>query len=376
MSSKIANIENGLERMTDAWNHYFLENKFCQSKINYNDEVKTNYYGDILSYFNDTLSFLYVNQAHLGRKESVFNSISLLQIVYAQQDLMDELLYIFKLPASSKEDKNPNRSIRNELIGHPIRRLNDELISSVFFGNEFRGNIIHYIIYSKDNGFKLEEKIMSVEKIIERHLDFLIKYIGIIISKIKIILNHLVKKINVILSMLNGNVNFLNLLTFIGHVYEKVFEDNRLFEPKLLKKIYKKIDNHPRYSNAINIFYDTVRSYTEDAKKSIDSIASSKVIQVEDVVVPRITFKIIKLKNAHAKMPAERRYFDYEFSKLFEKHPIYEINYFIERFSSDTLIMEELQNMKKFIGDDLEYYSSYEYLRVLMTEKGLLNRRF
>lgn len=373
MSDKIANVENFLRRMTDAWNYYFLENKFCQNKINYNDEVKTNYYGDILSYFQDTLSFLYVNQPHLGRKESIFNSISLLQIIYAQQDLVDELLYIFKLPASSKEDKNPNRSIRNELVGHPIRRLNGELISSVFFGNEFKGNVIHYIIYSKDNDFKLKEEVLNIGKIVDRHLDFLIKYLDAIISKIKFILNQLRKKLKIVLLMLNENVGFIKLLTVAEHNYERVFEDNKLFKSELLKEIYKRSDEHPRYKNVIHMFCESLRSYIEDSEKSIDSITLHEVAKVED---PNVIFKIVKPKSIRNRKSIEKRYFDYEFSKLFERHPIFEINYFIDKFNSDVLIMDELRNMKKSIDNKLEYYSSYEYLRVLMIEKGLLSRRF
>ena len=376
MSEKIADIESILERITDAWNYYFLENKFCQTKINYNDEVKTNYYGDILSYFHDTLSFLCINQAHLGRKESIFNSISLLQIIYAQQDLVDELLYIFKLPASLKEDKNPNRNIRNELVGHPIRRLNDQLISSVFFGNEFKGNVIHYIIYSKDNNFRLKEEILNVEKIIDRHLDFLVKYLEIIISKINVVLNQLRKKLASILLMLNEDISFVDLLNVVIHNYEKIFEDNKLFKPNLLREVYLRVDEHPRYKNVINIFHIALQSYIEDAKKSIDSISLYKATGMEDLVIPKVVIKIVKQKNTQNKKSVKRRYFDYEFSKLFEKHPIFEINYFIEKFSNDVSIMDELQNMKKFIGNELEYYSSYEYLRVIMTEKGLLNRQF
>ncbi len=48
---------------------------------------------------------------------------------------MDELLYIFKLQHSEMADKEPNRTVRNELVGHPIRRKPNDgpLISSVYF---------------------------------------------------------------------------------------------------------------------------------------------------------------------------------------------------------------------------------------------------
>src|SRR5438045_3034682 len=128
-------VNDTLDKITTSWNHYFWKNKFCQNRINFTSEIKTNYYGDILSYFNDTLALLTDINPKKEFNKSIFQTIGVLQLIYTQQDLIDELLYIFKLPQSTKGDKNPNRDIRNELIGHPIRRKpkDNELISSVFF---------------------------------------------------------------------------------------------------------------------------------------------------------------------------------------------------------------------------------------------------
>jgi hypothetical protein len=106
-----------------------------------------------------------------------------MQIIYVHQDLIDELLYIFKLSASSKEDKNPNRNIRNELVGHPIRRKK-ELVSSVLFDVFNRSNKeLRYTKYSKEKDFKADLLVYDIENIIKRHQQFLNKYLDEIIKK-------------------------------------------------------------------------------------------------------------------------------------------------------------------------------------------------
>src|SRR5574339_176342 len=93
-----------LEKITRTWNNYFWRYKFCQDRINFTEEIKTNYYGDILSYFNETLSSISDIKHETEFKKSIFQAIGVLQTIYAHQDLIDELLYIFKLQESPKKD--------------------------------------------------------------------------------------------------------------------------------------------------------------------------------------------------------------------------------------------------------------------------------
>lgn len=84
--------------------------------------------------------------------------------------MIDELLYIFKLKDSSKSDKNPNREIRNELVGHPISRdENHKLKSSVLFGFEQLNNQLQYMKYDIRDGFKGQLQLLDFSAVIKRH---------------------------------------------------------------------------------------------------------------------------------------------------------------------------------------------------------------
>jgi len=54
-------------------------------------------------------------------------------------------------------------------------------------------------------------------------------------------------------------------------------------------------------------------------------------------------------------------------SKLYEKHPVFGVSYFKRKFSGNERVMEELSNMERYKDDNLEYYSSFEYLKYLLT---------
>lgn len=184
----MSEIDIKLTLITDIWNDYFLNYKYCQRKINYNEDVSSNYYGDILYYFTDTIDFLKINQEVSDFKSSIFNSIGLLQIIYVHQDLIKELFQIFKVPQLKKGDFEPNRRIRNELVGHPIRKFKNELLSSSRYANRLTNKTICYIKYSKDDNFKGNIIEYDVDKILSSHFDLLNKSLDLIIVRQKKIL--------------------------------------------------------------------------------------------------------------------------------------------------------------------------------------------
>ncbi len=134
----MSSVLEKLKLITDIWNEVFLSYSFVQNKVSFNNEKATNYYGEITHYFRDTYPIV---EQHESRKhkpckfhEYIFYSVGILQTLYVQQDLLDEMLMIFALDKSSNEDKQRIRDLRNELVGHPISRdLQNKLTSSVFW---------------------------------------------------------------------------------------------------------------------------------------------------------------------------------------------------------------------------------------------------
>ena len=85
-----------LRKIAHIWDDYIFEYKFFDSKFRFNDDIKTNYFGDILHYFSDTFTILNKDYVATSFQENFGNSISFLQTIYIQQDFIEELHYIFK----------------------------------------------------------------------------------------------------------------------------------------------------------------------------------------------------------------------------------------------------------------------------------------
>lgn len=363
-------IDNQLEKITDAWNYYFLEYKFCQNQITFTEEIKTNYYGDILNYFNNTLINLSNLEYESTFEKSIFHSVGILQLIYAHQDLIDELLYIFNLPKSSKLDKNPNREIRNELIGHPIRRhpRTNEIISSVFFGREFKSGAIHYVLYDKGKIMSSKNMIYKIDDIIDRHKAFLEKYLGIILMKVKTILRRFQKKLAELLVLVNQGIEFSKIVKLVEQRFNKIDKDNYLFKSNILLECFMRQSEHPRYKNTIGLFITTLKEYLQGTIENIGEMFESP--KKTDYSNP-IKIKIVR-GNIESSKKSKQRELSYEFSKLFEGHPIFGIEYFKTKFKRSKVIMAELINMEENSSNILEFYSSYEYLRILLIKRRLL----
>jgi len=321
-------IQKKLRKINNYWNKYYFKKDFFQKRINFTDDVKTNYYGDLNNYLLDTLALVDEFKEIGTPQEYISKSIVLMQVIYIHQDLIDELLYIFKLPTSSKNDKNPNRNIRNELVGHPIRReigRKKELISSVLFDVFNRSNKeLRYTKYSKENAFKPDLLVYDIEDIIKRHQQFLNKYLNKIIEKIlkeekkyKERMGSL-KKIPLSKQFDFIEQNDSQLLSEIDYIFEI---DN-------LRYYYRNIKKHPRYKHCIDNFVKTLDEvlFTKNISYSNDSM---------DI---------------------------YMKEQLYKKDKFFNIDYWIRKYSNNKQVIEELNHMKKHINNDMEYYASLNYL--------------
>lgn len=372
-------LNNLFEQITDAWNDYFWEYKFCQDQINFTEDIKTNYYGDILSYFNETMVFLSSVEYVDDFQKSIFQAIGILQIIYAQQDLMDELLYIFKLQESKMSDKQPNRTIRNELVGHPIRRKPNggELISSVYFGRLFRNGNIHYVLYSRANGFKGDDHLYYLGEIIKSHFEFVEKYALAIAGRLKTILEHLQTHLLRLYDLVNKGIEFKKLVDLTGQVYNPIFKENYVFKREILLECYTRREEHNRYQNVVVLFTETLKEYLPEVIGNIDDLFKEKgpLGDYEPVQI-RVTHagdNEIPGENTIIVRPSDRsEHLSYEFSKLADKHPVWGIEYFKGKFKDDVEVTGELLNMENDLENTLEFYASYEYLRKLLIQRGLL----
>lgn len=363
-------IKFKLDKISKIWNHYFWNYKVLQKKINFNDEVKTNYYGDILAYFNDTFNLLYTNESSQFDK-NIFHYTGLLQIIYVQQDLMDELLFIFKLQAASLSDKNPNREIRNELIGHPIRRhkKGNELISSVIFSNKTSNDTLEYIVYSKSNNFKMKVVTYDTQTILNNHKAFLNKYFDAILNKICVHLNFYEKKLSEFEKSLGNNIAFEKVFRQTEILFEDILKFNHLYSKEYLLECYRRKQEHVRYKFVIDMFLKELLSHINETRNDISEFIKEKDLgpkKYKSIPIQEIYFdSVISTKQKKIK----KTDYTYELGKLHEKHPIFTIDYFQDIFKTNKKIMAELDNMNSNFYNNLEYYSSYEYLRKLILKK-------
>ncbi len=362
-----------LERITDFWNYYVWNYDIIQNQVLWNKEVRTNYYGDILSYFNDTFDLVSKKPEAGGFKDGIFYFTGLLQVVYIHQDIMDELLKIFKIRNSLKNDKNPNREIRNELIGHPISREGKTrtLKSSTFFGNHLTSDRLHYLRYTSSNNFRMEEKSYSVDDIVANHKEYLDKYFDLILGKIKNILTKYERQLRELDEMLENEVDFNKIIDLVAQRFEGIFEHSWLYREQILKECYRRTDEHIRYKYAVDYFKNELKSHLTDTYSSISEIITGERewTKLESEPMPEIKF--IKASSKSTKAGEKPNDYHYELGKLHEKHPIFGISYFKKAFKDNSEIMAELENMESNIDSELEYYSSYFYLKHLI-KKTLL----
>lgn len=367
-----------LSLIADIWNDYILEYKFCNKKIKFSKDVKSNYFGDILRYFLDTFHLVYKNNKSKNFSNNIASSITFLQSIYIQQDFVEELLLMFKCGISKgdlQKDKTYaiNRNIRNELIGHPIRKQDiegsNQLLSSTIFSNSMTASNISYLRYHRDNNYKFEEIHHSKKDIIARHDIFLNHYFDIIIKKLKIILAQFHSTI-IEIEQKASTIPFPSLINIVKCYFEPFFESNHLYKPAILLELCIKQHTHERYFNALALFKcelqislkETRENIMDIREKSIESKISKKIGKS---VVPKVIF--VDYSNSKEDKLKIKDSFQYELGKLVNKNNIENFHLFCgilkKRCSNNPGILIELNNMENNLSNALEYYSSYYLVR-------------
>lgn len=367
-------IEEKLSKIADIWNYYIWEYRECNKYIKFSEEAKTNYFGDILGYYKDTFDIVFEHRESNSLSDTFANNISLLQTIYVHQDFIEELLNIFdckidKGYLNKDENYSINRKLRNELIGHPFRKLRGKFISSTVFSYHPKPGYLEYLRYHVDNNYQYESISYDISEIIDRHKKFLLKYFNIILNKLKIILIRFKKTIEK-LEIQVDTLNFEILIKVLGIKFESLFGNKSyLYEKEQLTQIYNKKNEHLRYQNLIDKFYSDLKSSLKDAKTTISEfyIENEKAEQTE-INKPTITFFNKNIENSKPLINKKnQRLYNYELGKLSERKNFeFIFNCMNEVYISNNEASIELDNMKKNQHNDIEYYCSYYLLRKIL----------
>lgn len=319
-------IKSKLSEINSYWNKYYFIKEFFQKKINFTDEIKTNYYGDLNNYINDTLDLVKPFKKIKSDADYIAQTIVLLQVIYTQQDLIDELLYIFKLQKSTNEDKNPNRNIRNELVGHPISRDkkdNNKLKSSILF--DIRNEDENYISYAKYSMRKSELKKYSVQEIIENHKIFLNKYLDKILEKIEKEIKEYHEQIKKVFE-----IPLLNQFDYIDKIDKELLSSiSYIFEKDSLKYYYQNMRKHRRYLYCLKQY-----------KRALKSV----------------------IKNEEDKTKYYSLVEIYDREQLQKKDKVFTIDFYTKKYKDNEVVLKELSNMQLNANNDKEYYASLNFL--------------
>lgn len=382
-----SNLKAKIDKIENIWNSYICEYKECSNQLKFNDDLRTNYFGDILNYFSDTFLVLEKKYESHEFQDNFAHSISFLQAIYIQQDFIEELHFIFSTGIEKgdlKKDLNyaTNRRIRNESIGHPIRKkeITDPknetknkrvLWSSTLFAWNMNSEVISYQKYQRDTNFKFQKKEYLKIDILQRHYEFLDHNFDIIINKLEGILRHFLKKLeNLHDVVIKRKIPIEKLLKFLSHTYESIFKQEHLFAPNNILELSKRENEHPRYENGFNLFYTILEKYLKESIDDIKNRLGDKEIESKFFIPGVKNLFVIKHESITNKAKTKEDY-GYELSKLSEKKLGFYVSLLERRCIDNEEAMNEINHLKAHVENDLEYYSAYELLKKILNADSM-----
>lgn len=357
-----------VDEICDIWNHYIYRNKFFHSLINFRDNKGTNYFGDIIKYLSDTNVIIEIDQVAKDDFYNNFsNAISFLQAIYVQQDLIEELLYIFSCKSNKgtlKNDSNYsiNRQIRNELVGHPIRKTVEEsssklkLLSSTIFSNKQNLSNIAYVRYHKSNSFNSEHLEFSRADIKDRHQTFLNTYLYEIKVKAHKLLSKYKPKLTELLEI-SKSAPFKSLIKCVENTLESFLDHDYSYDPQTLLTIFERRQEHIRYEVVIDSFFYELRLSIKERIMEIN-----RILKIDENVIPESKESYF---SNNLKKYCEGNGFSYELSKLVDKDE-FSIGLLKKRCGQIPEVLKEIEFLELCIDNDLEYYASYRYLSSIL----------
>ncbi len=383
-------VQKKLEIIADIWNEFIWDYKFCNSRIKFTDDVRVNYFGDILHYFSDTFTVIFKKRVPKKFYSAFEGAVSFLQAIYIQQDFTEEMLSIFRCGVNKGDLKRDssyeiNREIRNELVGHPIRKTivtnNDQntgeqvLLSSTLFSNRLDNEQISYLRYRRENNYEFEAVTHLRKYIIDRHVKFIDFYFNIIINKLNSILKEFGKK----LADVSKNIDrapFSKVILLASHYFESIFDYSSLFKPEILMMAHDKRELHPRYINAADSFLRILKGSIAETRARINNyntVLEQLAIQVNKDRKINLSFCLEEDDCGDKK---ERQLpkvsYHYELGKLSERRSQSDFDFFSsllrEKCQDKQEVLDELVHMSMNLESDFEYFCAYELIRKILKE--------
>lgn len=364
------NIVQSLKIIERIYRAYYLEYDFLRKKMKYTKDSRVVYVGEILGNFIDTIDVVYSRVKTQTFSGEYSYKISLLQAIYVQQDLIEELLLIFrsgitKGDLQKTESYSINRHIRNELIGHPIRKIEGRLISTSLISYDGGSSSIEYLRYHSKNNFEFESVNHTVEDVLSRHTSFLVHYFEKIIKAQSKHLKLYLKKLNQFYNYLGSKeVNFSILINFITKCFDSQFKYDILYEKELIIKIHSLKDNHLRYKTVID-------NFTREVKRNI----RENIMNIEELISMPInerTFGEVNYNTGSNSIMISDNY-NYELQKLSTNMDLFDMCYRIikEGCKDVPIIIQELEHMKRNKFNKLEYHSALTLIREQLEKREL-----
>jgi hypothetical protein len=370
-------VKDKLDIIADVWNEFIWDNKFCRNQINFSPDAESNYFGDILGYFYDTFDIIYEKKSGEAHSENFASHISFLQAIYVQQDFIEEMLILFRtglVKGDLKLDPNYalNREIRNELVGHPFRKLGDRVLSTTVFGYERSPDTIVYLRYHADNDFKCEIIKVKTTEIIKRHTAFLDTYFDVIIEKLKSVAASYSDELEEVKKK-NDTVSFHSLVKILSQKLKPFLENTFLYDEKSILEIYQKRNEHKRYKVVHESFLNDLKRRISQLQEYGTSVFVKPVFSDGPVELPLFddNDNLISMPKIIIKASSKKESYHYELGKLSTKREPKEFDFFsgfIKAKCSNKTVLFELERMRDYLADDLEYYSSYKLISRILKD--------
>ncbi|MDT0644945.1 hypothetical protein RM553_19085 [Zunongwangia sp. F363] len=388
----IEEIKFNLDKISDFWTHYLWDYQKCRNEINFDKEdIKTTSFGNLMSYLGDTLEVI-ENNTETDNFQSAFSyHIGLLQAIYIQQDLILELLRIFGCNITKGQlyedgDYNINRNLRNELVGHPIRKKRIEhngkkievLKSSVLMDIHSNSNEIAYSRYHINNNYSFEKLSYKIEDIINRHYSFLNTYLNEVIKKCKKILKGFRKRVEN-LQKVAETQSFETIVRLTEVDFEKILDSYYIYDPENLLESYRRRNEHIRYQNNVDQFLTDLNSWIAETLEEFEyafkeRIFDSKMTKPNDTVLKLFAENDETLIKTLAQTDIEKKVsYHYELGKLGHKRSYSDFQFFggllRDKCIENSKVISEINHMEKNLQNDLEYHSSLKLIRKFLNEK-------